>query len=399
MTIHQLEYLMQQYANRTLNGLERQELMQWLESEDNISDEALNALLEQYLPSGEVEMPEDWRQAVDHIVATDRLPLAVPLQSPVTRPAGRLYKMIRYGAAAAILLLTAGAVYYFTSRPADPAPAVATTRQPAANDALPGSDGAVLTLADGSKIVLDSLGNGTVASQQGATVVLDNGKLQYNPEKATVTDIVYNTMTTPRGRQFRLTLPDGSRVWMNAASSLRFPTQFSLHERRVELGGEAYFQVAASREKPFIVQLPDNNTIEVTGTHFNVKAYSDETDTRTTLLEGIVTIKTNEKERTMKPGQQTRITAGGAITLVPGANTQQAIAWMSRSFSFDKDDMETVLRQLARWYDIEVKYLGAIPKTPITSNISMDNNLSDILAVLKQSGLKCSLENGVLYVR
>ncbi|NII29071.1 DUF4974 domain-containing protein [Pseudoflavitalea sp. X16] len=396
MSIHQLEYLMQLYANRSLSELERKELMQLLEKEGPLTEEALAVLIEQYPATGEVEMPDNWMQAVDRIVAVDRMQNTVEAEIPVIKPARPWKRIGWYAAAACVLALLTGGILYLSRQNRTPEQTV--TQTPVTHDALPGTNGAVLTLADGSTVVLDSLGNGIIASQQGATVLLEDGKLQYNPAKAAADAIVYNTMTTPRGRQFRLTLPDGTRVWMNAASSIRFPTQFAGNTRQVELSGEAYFEVAANKQQPFMVQLPGGKSIEVTGTHFNVKAYTDEADTRTTLLEGAVMVKANDQSLNMKPGQQTRITAGGSIALVPGASTQQAIAWMSRSFSFRNDDLETILKQLARWYDIEVKYERGIPKKTFTSNVSMDNNLSDILTVLSQSGVKFSLENGVLRI-
>jgi ferric-dicitrate binding protein FerR (iron transport regulator) len=334
--------------------------------------------------------------SVNRIVTADRLQDANEQETPVVTPVRRLRRIAWLSAAACVLLLLVGSIIYLANWRAKPALPVAT--KPVLHDALPGTNGAVLTLADGSRVVLDSLGNGIVASQNGATVMLEDGKLQYKPAKGATEDITYNTMATPRGRQFRLTLPDGSRVWINAASAIRYPVHFAGGTRVVELSGEAYFEVAVNKEKPFIVQLPGNNSIEVTGTHFNVKAYTDEAFTKTTLLEGAVTVKTTERTRNMQPGQQTRITAGGAIAFVPNASTQQATAWMSRSFSFQEDDLETILKQLARWYDIEIKYEGGIPKKTFTSNVSMDNNLSDILTVLSQSGLKFSLENGVLHI-
>lgn len=396
MSIHQLEYLMQLYANRSLNELERMELMQLLESEGALTEEKVTAMIEQYRGEEAVELPANWMQSVQDIVGTDRVPPVAAAMEPVAPVLPRRRYIGWYSAAACVLIgLTVG--WFYLNRQQPPAAPV-VHKQTLPHDALPGTSGAVLILADGSKVVLDSLGNGVVAREKGATVMLEDGKLQYNPAQELAEAIVYNTMTTPRGRQFRLTLPDGTRVWMNAASSLRFPTRFAGDTRLVVLTGEAYFEVTADKTKPFLVELPGGKSIEVTGTHFNVKAYVDEADTKTTLLEGAVTVRMYEHSLEMKPGQQTRMMNSGQITLVHGASTQQAIAWMSRSFSFHGDNLETILKQLARWYDIEVKVEGSLPTTPYTSNLSMDNNLSDILTVLSKSGVKFSLENGVLRI-
>lgn len=398
MSIHRFEYLLQKNANRTLSELEKKELMEWLEKEGDKTEDALTALIGQYSSSDTKELPDNWKDSVDRIVATDRLEKTVEEKTPVRK----IRSIIWWSAAASIILLaTAGVVYLLNDRSKPKQQVVARTK-PMLHDAAPGSNGAVLTLADGSSVVLDSLGNGIVARQQGTQVALKDGKLVYDAgdSRLPTPDFrpTYNTMTTPRGRQFRLRLPDGSQVWMNAASAIKYPVQFHGNTRVVELSGEAYFEVATKKEKPFIVQLSGNRSVEVTGTHFNVKAYTDEPVIKTTLLEGAVTVKSDEAVRSIKPGQQVRMTTNGAIAMVANANTQQAIAWMSHSFSFQEDDLETILKQLARWYDIEIKYEGAIPKRTFTSNVSMDNNLSDILTVLSQSGLKFSLENGVLHI-
>src|SRR5882757_3843076 len=238
---------------------------------------------------------------------------------------------IRY-AAAIIILIGIGAYLYTTLTKTHSA--VATTRPtsvPVKNDVLPGRQGAILTLSDGTTVVLDSLGNGIVANQTGTQVLLENGNLTYNASDAG--EVRFNTMSTPKGRQFLLLLPDGTKVWLNAASSITYPTAFIGRERNVKITGEAYFEVAKNPKQPFKVKINDVAEIDVLGTHFNVNAYANEASIKTTLLEGSVRVNASKHQQTMVPGQQAQIEQDGNITTTDAVDIAQIVAWKDGVFN------------------------------------------------------------------
>ena len=252
------------------------------------------------------------------------------------------------------------------------------------NDVLPGSDKATLTLADGSTVVLDDAQNGTLAQQGGSTVIKLGGKLMYDPANKISKEIVYNTISTPNGGQYQLELPDGSLVWLNATSSIHFPTSFVGKERRVEITGEAYFEVAKNRDMPFIVAV-NGAEVQVLGTHFNVNAYSDEDNVKTTLLEGSVKFVSGANTNMLKPGQQSQLTTNGLIKVVSNVDVDEVVAWKNGMFDFESAGIETVMRQLSRWYDVEIEYKG---KTDDLFIAEMRRNikLSDALKALELTG-------------
>ena len=299
------------------------------------------------------------------------------------------------------------------------------------NDVPPGGARAVLTLADGSQIELDNAANGKLA-RQGATQVmkLDAGKLAYSPagtagsagqspgsrssNKPALT--AYNTISTPRGGQYQVLLPDGSKVWLNAASSLRFPTVFTGKERRVELSGEAYFEISRNASSPFKVSIAPSSRsnngggagtfspameIEVLGTAFNVEAYADEEDQRATLLSGAVKVTTGDGQSLLAPGQQARLrnVKGAALQVGSHVNTDGVLAWKAGSFLFQDATIESIMRQLARWYNVDVEYEGEKPVQRLTANVSRNNNLSDILRVLEISGYHFDIRGRAIIVK
>lgn len=247
-----------------------------------------------------------------------------------------------------------------------------------------GGNKAILTLADGSTIVLDNAKKGIVSTQGGTKVLkLNNGILSYDGDSKTKT-LLFNTISTPRGGQYQLILADGTKVWLNAASSLKFPTAFAGKERKVELLGEAYFEVAKNAAKPFKVEV-DGMEVEVLGTHFNINSYDDEASTRTTLLEGSIQINKNNRSSLLRPGQQARLNREGEIRIIEHADVEEAIAWKEGKFQFDRADIHQVMRQISRWYDVEVQFKGIIPKH-FGGTISRSVNLSKVLNMLELTG-------------
>ena len=261
-------------------------------------------------------------------------------------------------------------------------------------DISPGGNRAVLILSDGTRVMLDSAHHGELA-RQGKTRInkKQEGEVVYNASHATPNEgapLTYNTITTPRGGQYHVVLPDGSHVWLNAASSILFPTQFTGKERKVTVSGEAYFEVAKDKAKPFIVMVAPAGTdvcqIEVLGTHFNVNAYSNEGYANATLLEGKISLTSSEKQRVqLQPGQQAIVNKGSDnVAVRNNENAESAIAWVKGVFHFEKADVGSVMRQLSRWYDVDVVYEGEIPEQKITGDAERNIPLSELLPVLEQ---------------
>lgn len=301
---------------------------------------------------------------------------------------------VRY--AAALILLTGAWFLFRTTKKARvlPAPAVAIT------DVAPGSNKATLILADGSSITLDSANMGRLANQGGTKIVKTaNGKIEYDQGGPAAGEVFLNTMRVPRGGQYQLTLPDGTKVWLNAASSISYPTAFVGKERTVSVGGEVYFEVAKKANMPFRVKVGDRTTILVLGTSFNINAYDDEADMRTTLLEGSVRIQQQQRSRDLAPGQQAVTSAigspaGNTIRVVENVDVDKVMAWKNGYFNFESVRFEEVMRQLQRWYGIDVVYPNGIPDIPLGGEISRNLKLSDLLKGLEGAGVKFRLEKG-----
>nr|WP_068889495.1 FecR family protein [Pedobacter panaciterrae] len=252
----------------------------------------------------------------------------------------------------------------------------------------PGGNKAILTLSNGSSIDLDVTANGVILKQQGLEIKKDkDGHLIYTasaPEaKAIETEITYNTIETPVGGQYQLHLPDGTNVWLNASSSLKFPTQFTGKQRDVELVGEAYFEVAKDKERPFKV-ITGKQVIEVLGTHFNVNTYDDEEFTKTTLLEGSVKISKQNQSVLLKPGQQCVLKNN--YFEIRSVNTNTVVDWKNGYFIFRQDNIRGIMRKLARWYNIDIEYAGKLEGLNFTGKVSRTKNLDEILRVLTLTG-------------
>ncbi len=266
-------------------------------------------------------------------------------------------------------------------------------------DLPPGGNKAVLTLGDGSSITLDSAGNGLLASQGGTSVTqAGKGQLVYKSEQEAAAVPVINTVTTPKGGQFHIVLPDGTGAWLNAASSLRFPTAFTGKQRNVDITGEVYFEVAHNKQMPFVVKNGETR-ITVLGTHFNVMAYDDEKVMRTTLLEGAVKVTRGTSEALLAPGQQARINAGtGNVRVVDGVDTDKELSWKNGYFQFENESLESVMRQVSRWYDVEVQYEGNTRGENFTGRLPRNSNVSKLLKILALSGVKFRIEDKTIIV-
>lgn len=300
----------------------------------------------------------------------------------------RLHPLIRV-AASVILTIGIGFAVWKGYRWLEPHRQVA--QQPAvAKDIAPGTDQAVLTLADGTTIALEGAENRLIR-EDGTAIRQQKGRLQYTVEDASA-PVGNNTLTTSRGGQYMLTLPDGTRVWLNAASSFTYPTRFSGKERRVELEGQAYFEVAKSPDQPFIVKVKDA-TVKVLGTHFDIMAYPEEKEIQTTLVEGSVMVSRGAAEKVIAPGEQAFWNDGAAGALsVRAADIQQVTAWKTGFFEFDNADIATIMRQIGRWYSVDIRYEKAPNHKTFGGRISRNLPLSQVLELLEANGARFRVE-------
>jgi len=305
------------------------------------------------------------------------------------------YRWIRYGGAAAILLLVSVSIYLLSPRQKNELMAEMD------HNISPGGNNAVLTLANGNKIVLNEVKTGEIARQSGIRITKkNNGELIYqvsaSPDLTEETAI--NTISTPNGGQYTIVLSDGSSVKLNAASSLSFPTSFKGTERIVELQGEAYFEVAKNIQHPFKV-ISALQTVEVLGTHFNVEAYSDESAIRTTLVEGSVKVVAGGHHAIISPGQQASVTRGntGHITKTE-VNLDKETAWINDLFIFDGDNLKSVMSEISRWYNLSIVYTGPIPDKKFFGGISRNSKLSEVFKILELNQVKLSLKGKTVFV-
>lgn len=386
MNKERLQYLVEQFIANQLSIEEQQEfyvLLQQPELESSV-------LIAFEAAGGEIYASDNTDDTL--LPLLQRAPMADKPEQKILAPVHRVHFLRRWGWAAAVLvLLSVGAYFWWTNN-------AAKTNKPelarSGPDVAPGRDGAILTLADGQKIVLDSLGNGTIANQNGTNVVLNNGQLMYAANgTGTNGNVQLNSMQTPKGRQFNVTLPDGTRVWLNAASSITFPTAFSGNDRRVKVTGEVYLEVAKNKEKPFFVNINDKADVQVLGTSFNVNSYTDEPQINTTLLEGSVLVNSDVSENgtVLKPGQQAQI--GKAGINIKQADIDKVMAWRYGAFNFEGASLQEVMRQLTRWYDIEVVYETGIPDIHFVGEMSRDMNLAGVLKALEATNVHFRLEN------
>jgi len=394
-----LTYLFEQYESDKASEAELDELFGLLDNETH--REQLLAYFEnsmrQAVPDAFADV-EKWRPVIAKIVATQ----------PEDRSVRRLNWWWRYAAAAVITLVVGMGIYYITISKKDN-PAVVDNNASQTNDvAAPAATNAFVTLADGRKIVLDSVSNGELVKQGNAQLVkLADGKIAYQGAGG---EVVYNTLSNPRGsRVVNVVLADGSKVWLNAASSITYPTSFTGQERVVEITGEAYFEVAAfyglpagmgkKGKIPFIVRKGDMQ-VKVLGTHFNVNAYDNESNIKVTLLEGSVqagSAKINKPE-ILRPGQQAEIYSNGTLKVLDKVDTSRTMAWKNGYFDFNNADLPVMMRQLERWYDITVTYKGQIPHIVFKGQMDSDVRLADVIRFLTAFGIKTSLQGRTLIV-
>ncbi|TKC07155.1 FecR family protein [Pedobacter frigoris] len=268
-------------------------------------------------------------------------------------------------------------------------------------DIAPGGNKATLTLADGKVITLNEAADGELVNESGIVIrKTGNGQVVYEVtgNNGSQKRPVYNTISTPKGGTYQIVLPDGTRVWLNAASTLKFPSTFAnLMNRKVELSGEAYFEAAKDKDHPFIVKSHDQE-VKVLGTHFNISSYTDETQTKTTLLEGKIEVVSGGKTALLKPGQQSTVQATRAINLA-NADVEAEMAWKNGLFIFDDEPLESIMRKISRWYDVEVVYQDIDKNRLFGGSVSRFDHVSKVLRQLELTGrVHFKIEEGKIII-
>jgi transmembrane sensor len=400
--------LIVKHLNDELNDQEKQELDRWVQqSEDHqrffrqfTDEEALTATLTEYETSKGIVF--------------NKIKEAIPFGKPARAKTIFLpwINWRRLTAVAASLLFVAATLVWWNidrkNRKVTGTP-VASTSQ----DRQPASEGAVLKLADGKEIILDDANDGAVATQGNTQITKQGGLLSYNSNDA-ANGVLYNTLSTPKGRIYKLLLPDGSKVWLNAASSIRFPTAFTGGQRNVDITGEVYFEVMKNAAMPFHVTVNQGAMIEVLGTHFNVNAYENEERINTTLLEGSVKVKSEvgslKSDRTpqtsavLKPGQQASIHHSQPVphkrelTIHDNVNIKKVMGWKDGYFGLDDLTLEELMREVERWYDVEVVYEKGVPAKSFFGKVNRDLSLLDFMDGLKDWGVRFQLEGRKLII-
>jgi len=333
-----------------------------------------------FLPHSQLE--EDQKESLDKL-----------LKKIQGKP--KTIQLPRFAIAASVLVFLTAGIYFLVIKNKSQQQIAAS--KPQKQDIAPGGNKAILTLGDGSTIVLNSAKIGKLASQGNIIIKkAADGQISYgNVNSNASKEIIYNTAATPQGGQYQFILSDGTKVWLNAASSIKYPVVFNGSERRVELTGEAYFEVAHNDKKPFKV-ISNGQTVEVLGTHFNINAYNDGQAIKTTLLEGSVKVSAEGVSNIIKPGQQARF-EHGSINLT-NVDLDEVVAWKNGFFFFEENNIQEVMRQLSRWYGVEIKYEGQLPSRRFSGEISRNVNLSEILDILSFKKIHCKINGKTIIV-
>ena len=385
---YRIAYLVAGYMRKNLTEEEHDELDTWVEA----SDENM-LLFEELTDEKNIEANLAW---MDKTKVEENLQL-IKEQIEFTPEHNKLKtrKWFYSIAASVILFIAAFGIYKIINNKQNKQPSGATMAQ---TGIQPGGNKATLTLSNGSIIDLNNAPNGLIKNDNGAAIHKSkDGEILYNDSNNANNSVAaYNVLTTPKGGQYKVQLPDGSLVWLNAASSLRYPTAFTGTERIVELNGEGYFEIVKDKSKPFKVKLADESEVKVLGTHFNVMAYGDEKSKEVTLLEGRVQITKDNNNQNLEPGQQGKITSGKIIVNV--ADTDEVVGWKNGQFVFRDADIQSIMRQVARWYDVDVKY-ETNSSQHFNATIFRNEPVLRLLHILEETDqIHFKIENKTIYV-
>lgn len=422
MSQRSLQYLIDQYATGEISPGEMELFKQYIVSGQGsgltIKDDDIRKWIEQRIAQRIMEAPpphsKDWDQQVQQILSIDK---TAPSAMPISGTAKKIFRLAMPYAAAVLFLVGLTTVFFIYQNRSKQNPVEARANMVTADEIFPGSNKAILTLDDGNIIVLDdSLRQGVITEQGGSLLLkINNGEIVYNAGQEQNNEILWNTMSTPRGGQYKLTLPDGTRVWLNAASSIKYPVAFVGIERRVTVKGEAYIEVAHDKTKPFIVNVDGRMNVKALGTSFNISSYDDEENTTTTLIDGKVQVwKGNETNdltdpapggsMVLSPGQQARLSMRNTNTsiekkLLNQNSIEGVLAWKNGYFIFDNMNIKEMARQLERWYDVKFLFEGGAADMEIGGKMDRGVKLADIIKFFNDYGFKTELNGRVITVK
>jgi len=390
-----LSYLFNSYYNKTATKQEIEELFQLLHT---TSDDELAAVISEAWDSLQIEeslfKSDKSLEILKRILPTGAAVNNLEEEAIVNN--GMKWSSIFSKSLAAAILIFISVGTYFWLRPV-PEPKAKMVSN-VFHDAPPGGNRATLTLANGKIIILDSVQNGIIVKMANFEVnKTKDGQLVYHVVENNTQRPGFNTLSTPRGGQYQVVLPDGSKVWLNAASSIKFPSVFRGKIREVELKGEAYFEVAKNAAMPFKVKSA-HAQIEVLGTHFNVRAYDDEKAMKTTLVEGAVKITSGNSTNVLKPGDQAVLNGDNGMKVINDVDAELETAWKNGLFQFKDAGIEEIMRQAALWYNLNISFEGEIPKRYFTGKISRNVKASEFLNMLNYTGVKFRIEGGNIIV-
>ncbi|WP_222537904.1 FecR family protein [Pedobacter polysacchareus] len=391
--------LIQKYINGTCTEEEREQLLRWYRSPQNeIVEWPAAAGMEEEAVYQRIFSKIEQEIDQNHTPVHQLIPDTTSLQ-----PKKSNFNWQKIAVAAALILTSGIAVYFYQQHSSIPPIEQLTFK----NEVKPGGNKAILKLADGSEVVLDAAANGRLAQRKDINFSnTKDGQLAYNKQKNTPSDnaeaLKYNTVSTPKGGQYRIILPDGTKVWLNAASSIRFPTNFLPGERKVTISGEVYFEVAKNKHQPFRV-IADQQILEVLGTKFNINAYADQQQINTTLAEGSVKLGRlkSSNYQVLKPGEQAQMkTIDENPAKISSADLEEVLAWKNDAFVFNNTPTQEVMKQMERWYNVELIYKGAAPNLYFTGIIPRESNLSTFLRVLEGTGgVKFGIEQNKVIIQ
>jgi len=382
MHIHQAKELLQRYLAGNCSSSEKELVETWYR---------------QLIDTGEWQWDEEEKKMMQQLIEARIMAQITDEPNKTNASVSRLPRSRRWAAAASVIFLLGVSGYFlFHNKAIKPAPIAKVLP----HDVLaPRSNRAIVTLANGQKIFLDSAGNGALATQGNVKLIkLASGKIAYRQNTGAVTgEMEYNTLLNPRGSKvIDMTLADGSKVWLNAGSSLTYPVSFIGNERKVSITGEAYFDVVHDASKPFIVNDGAVN-IKVLGTQFNVNAFRDDDNTiKVTLLQGSVRINNGEATGLLKPGQQARVNK--EVNVVSDVDLDMVMAWKNGYFQFDKASLQDIMKQISRWYDVDVHFEGKNQPREFVGEMQRDLNLSEMLNILAKNNVRFRIEGKELIV-
>jgi transmembrane sensor len=389
--------LFAKYLRKECSEQEFEEMLTWLVAMDEAKKNALSVPLKELWDranAGKLQSTADqvnWDQVFDRVIHSDRQNPVVPIIEFADR---RIWWKGIAAAAAIIGIIYIGNIF-LKRKTSNEIVATDSVVLRIPSEVIPKGNNATLSLSNGRVIVLDSAKNGILAVQGNAKIIkLDSGQLSFAPEKGIGEqsgETSFSTISTPRAAQYQLVLSDGTKVWLNAASSLRFPNTFNGKTRIVELSGEGYFEVAKDKERPFIVRT-GGQEVKVLGTHFDIMAYEDEEAIQTTLLEGSVQVSHDKQSDILQPGKQSRLSRDNNSLTVVNANIGQAVAWKNGYFYFDRSDIKSIMRQVSRWYDLDIVYESPIPSMQFSGKIERNLPLSGITHLLESGQIHFRIE-------